>query len=342
MKKLFTISLYALVAFALVVGSVSLPGKAADHLDAPGMTSPGGDGSLDINDVYAFQSPMNPANTVLVMTVNPAAGAISGTTFSSGTRYEFLIDRNGDAQEDARIRITFGRPQRDGRQKVKVEGPRFEAEGYTGTNLKVKGGGWAHAGLFDDPFFFDLAAFQQLVTGPRAFCDAGTTDFFAGLNTSAIVIEVPSHKLGPNNIGVWARTTRSGQQIDRKGRPAINTVFIPNNPLEPTGSEPSQKNAFNAGKPADDQANFRAEVVDSLLALGNDQATADALADVLLPDILTIDTSSSAGFLNGRGLADDVIDAELGLITGGPVSSDCVDANDVPFLANFPYLAPAN
>ncbi|MGZ4256276.1 MAG: DUF4331 family protein [Gaiellaceae bacterium] len=62
---------------------------------------------------------------------------------------------------------------------------------------------------------------------------------------------------------------------------------------------------------------------------------------MLLPDILTFDTSSSAGFLNGRKLTDDVIDAELGLITNGAVPGDCV-ANDSTFLSGFPYLGSPN
>jgi len=74
---------------------------------------------------------------------------------------------------------------------------------------------------------------------------------------------------------------------------------------------------------------------------GAGSPTAQALADFLLPDVLTVDTSSSAGFPNGRGLADDVIDIELGLVTNGAVTSDCV-ANDSVFSNSFPYLAPAN
>ena len=126
------------------------------------------------------------------------------------------------------------------------------------------------------------------------------------------------------------------------GRPAINTVFIPNNVFEPAGSEPSQKNAFNAGKPRKDQKDFRGEVVDTLeIFYGSGSSTAQALADFLLPDILTVDTSSAAGFPNGRGLADDVIDIELGLVTNGAVTTDCV-GNDSAFIATFPYLAPKN
>ncbi|MGH2620658.1 MAG: DUF4331 family protein [Anaerolineales bacterium] len=335
------------VMIAFAVGLAALPTRAADHLDAPGLTSPGGDSRLDITDVYAFQSPANPANTVLIMAVNPAAGANS-TTFHPKARYEFLIDENGDAKPDTEIEISFGKVKAANVQDVEVEidGPHrdVEAEGRTGKTIRISGGGKLRAGLFDDPFFFDLLAFNA----GAMFCPpSGTggpnsgTNFFKGLNVSAIVLEVPSTWLGPDMIGVWARTVLGGTQIDRMGRPAINTVFIPNNPFEPVNTEPSQKNAFNAGKPVNDQANFRAEVVDSLLALGNNQAAADALADVLLPDILTIDTSSSAGFLNGRAPANDVIDAELNLITGGGITSDCV-ANDSNFTNTFPYLAPKN
>ena len=41
------------VMIAFAVGLAALPTRAADHLDAPGVT---GDGRTDINDVYAFQS----------------------------------------------------------------------------------------------------------------------------------------------------------------------------------------------------------------------------------------------------------------------------------------------
>jgi hypothetical protein len=134
----------------------------------------------------------------------------------------------------------------------------------------------------------------------------------------------------------------TSKQIDRMGRPAINTVFIPNNPFEPPGSEPSLKNAFNMSKPNRDQIQFRSEVVDTLqLFYPVGDPTIDALADFLLPDILTVDTSSAGGFPNGRALADDVIDIELGLVTNGAVTSDCV-GNDSAFSGSFPYLAPAN
>jgi hypothetical protein len=292
--------------------------------------------------VYAFQSPSNPENTVLVMGVNPLAGVQNNGTFHPHAAYEFKIDSNGDAKEDYTFRLSFSQPNEALVQRVTLTGlggKGSSVSGKTDENISFGDSGMLRAGVMDDPFFFDLNGFLAL-----DFCSPGETrpNFFNGLNISAIVLEVPSDVFGSNNIGVWARTTLDGNQIDRMGRPAINTVFIPNNPLEPTGSEPSQKNKFNAANPRGDQKNFRGEVVDTLnIFYGAGNPTVDALADILLPDILTIDTSNPAGFLNGRGLADDVIDAEYALVTNGAVTTDCVE-NDSDFSNSFPYLAPKN
>jgi len=339
-RKLLRIAILGLVAAALIFGPAAIQSRAADHLDAPGLTPPGGDTRLDINDVYAFQSPANSAHTVLIMTVNPLAGVLNNGTFRSGASYDFMIDTNGDAKEDLSYQVSFSgsaSPQGLRLRRVPAQGGGAGlASGLTDQNINVRGGGRLRAGVFDDPFFFDLMGFLNL-----NFCAPGT-NFFAGLNVSAIVLEVPSAALGSNNIGVWARTELNGTQVDRMGRPAINTVFIPNNPFEPVGTEPSQKNAFNAGIPLHDQRDFRGEVVDTLeIFYGAGNPTVGALADILLPDILTLNNASSAGFLNGRKLADDVIDTELALVTNGAVTTDCV-GNDSAFSGTFPYLAPPN
>ena len=346
MKKFLKIGLYCVSALALGFGLAAVPGRAADHLDAPGLTAPGGDTRLDLTDVYAFQSPGNVDNTVLVMGVNPLAGVLNDGTFRAGALYEFKIDSNGDAREDLTYRITFAPLKGSSGQSVTLHqiaagGPKggvavVLATGQTNQDIAVAGGGTLRAGVFDDPFFFDLNGFLAL-----DFCDPGT-NFFTGLNISAIVLEVPSSWLGSDSVGVWAQTVLNKQQVDRMGRPAINTVFIPNNVFEPSGSEPSQRNAFNAAQPANDQRDYRGEVVDTLeIFYGAGSSTAQALADFLLPDMLTIDTSNPAGFPNGRGLADDVIDIELGLVTNGAVTSDCV-ANDSAFSNTFPFLAAPN
>src|ERR671925_2008049 len=105
MKKFSTVLVYGFLALALAFGLFAVPASAADHLDAPGLTPPGGDTRLDITDVYVFQSPSNPNNTVMIMGVNPLAGNLNDGTFRMGAVYDFKIDSNGDAKEDLTYRI---------------------------------------------------------------------------------------------------------------------------------------------------------------------------------------------------------------------------------------------
>ena len=315
------------VAAALAALVLAVPGEgieAADHGDAPGVRL---DGRKDINDLYAFQSPSNAANTVLIMTVSPLAGLLSPVDFATKTRYEFSIDTDADQIANGAFTFTFGKPGEGGVQAVTLQGKGFgklKVKGSTGTPVAIPGGGQFTAGLFDDPFFFDLVGFRA---GP-SFSAGTSVDFFRGFNTLAIVIEVPSAVFGATDIGVWA-TVKAPKQVDRMGRPAINTVLVPS----------TLKDAFNRGDPRNDRADFGDAVRTSLMNLGNDAPTSAALADALLPDILTLDVTNAGGFLNGRRLADDVIDIELNLLTGGMIPTDFVDANDKTFGTVFPYLA---
>jgi len=340
-RRLIRFEVLGLVAVAAVAAMVTIPAMSADHLDAPSTKK---DGRIDINDVYVFHpgASQNRNRTVLAMTVNPAAGVISGTTFRPGANYELLIDTDGDAKAEITVRTQFSAVD-NGQQDYRVHVIR----GNDG-NVMVRGttnqvveqdGVKTFAGLRDDPFFFDLAAFNA----GAAFCPGGVgTDFFLGLNTSAIVVEVPTSMIGSGPVGVWGRTVVDDEQIDRMGRPAILTVFIPPNPFEAgSTSQGNLEDQFNKTKPQRDQALWRGEIVNTLLALGNSQARADALADILLPDILTVDLSKTTGFLNGRNPENDVIDAELNLITNGAITTDCV-GNDSTFQTGFPYLGTPN
>ncbi len=396
-------ALAAIVAAALLVqGARPSAAGAADHLDAPGLTPPpGGDGiGTDLTDIYAFRSPADAGKTVLIMNVNgltpgdlanpPGADRPFGTKVpqvqgNPNVSYYFRVDANGDAVPDVNVQIRFGKPREDGAQQMRVKilrtGDDEEGDGELAFSGWTTGFGRpavvndgpqgikAFAGRRDDPFFFDLVGFLNVLDlGGKSFVGCGgpsshpENDTFRGQNVSSIVLEVPSALLengGDSNIGVWATTNVGKTQIDRMGRPAINTVFIPNNPFPPDRAEdgkPSKKTTFNHGEPVNDVAAWTSEVVDTLQttfslndaggALGgtddpsDDAAKISGLAGVLLPDVLTVDVASPAGFLNGRKPADDVIDAELGLVTEGFVTTDCVGSNDVPFPGTFPYLAP--
>ena len=322
MKKLTSI----LSVLVLTVSGTSL--FAADHLEAPAVMD---DGRLDINDLYAFQSFEDAERSVLILTVNPAAGVISPTSFNPAGRYLFEIDNTGDAVADIVYEATFSRVFRNGRQRFLIRrNGAVVVRGMTGSPelpMRAPGRIRARCGVFDDPFFFDLNGFND------GFNFTGD-DFFAGLNVSAIVLEVPNSQLNgqSTNISVHSRTIVDNCTFDRMGRPAINTALIPD----------GLENAFNSIEPKYDFVAFGDIVQQRIEELnGGDSATASALAATLLPDVLTFDTSSTVGFLNGRKLADDVIDAELDLLTNGAVPTDLVDSED-EFLDVFPYLAAPN
>ena len=374
-------TLLAAAALTLAVGGAPLLVSGADHLDAPalgGLTNTSGDfaphsehGDRDINDVYVFEG-SNSSRTVLAMTTNPAINLFQGE-FGTNVRYVINVDRNGNNLVDLAYVFTFGAADGDNGQPYTVT----RYNGFNATSFKagVKlGTGWTggtgigtakdgakvFAGVRSDPFFFDLTAFIGTVFGIGSdnldVIDGVSADFFAELNTNALVVEVPDDALGGPNIGVWGQTwyweDGSWKKADQMGRPAINTVFN-TGLVDPNAGQ--TKNRFNMTNP-DKQPTaydglFRTNVITTLTninaVLGTDDAfgctdydaeTAGQIADILLPDVLTYNTSTpAAGPLNGRALADDVIDIELGLTTNSCVTSDGVDAHS-DYLSSFPYL----
>jgi hypothetical protein len=338
----------------------------ADHLDAPGLTSPALDTRVDITDHYAFQKPGDPSRTVLILNVNPLAPT-HANEFRSDAIYETLIDTDGDAMPEIAFRYRFDKKKEDGkkgdRQKARVTRVEFDDDekkhedghlhghekmlvenapvSFDGDTIVTSGKGkdgrdvLFFAGLRSDPFFFDLLGFLA------GFKFTGS-DFFADKNVFGIVLEVPNELLGGNpNIGVWVRTLVPMMmqpdhltQADQMGRPAINTVFNHGN----------EKSIFNVTQPADQRdadngsgATYLESFTATLASFGHSAAEASAIAQILLPDILTYDYSSSAGFLNGRQLQDDVIDIELNLVSNGAVTTDMVGPHS-DYLADFPYL----
>jgi Domain of unknown function (DUF4331) len=329
----------------------------ADHLDAPGLTSPAMDARVDITDHYAFQKPGDPSRTVLILDVNPLAPALA-QEFRSDAVYETLVDTDGDAVPNIAFRYRFSPKDGDtqvahvsraelngqvedghlhGQERPLVEGAKVSfgsdailADGVGHNGVKF------FAGLRSDPFFFDLLGFLNGLKFTGA-------DFFADKNVYGIVLEVPNELLGSNpNVGVWVRTLVPMTlqpdhltQADQMGRPAINTVF----------NHGVDKLTFNATQPANQRSAATASsgtfldlFTAELQALGGySPFDAANIAKILLPDILTYDYSSSAGFLNGRRLQDDVIDIELNLVTNGKVTTDKVGPH-TDYLDKFPYL----
>jgi len=372
---------------ALTIGVAPILTNAADHLDAPALGGATANGQIaphsehgdrDINDVYVFRAPDNANRTVIAMTVNPAINLFGGN-FGTNVRYIVNIDKNGDAKADLAYVARFGRVDRDSDAKYPEQAYRIVK--YTGRNARSLEQGttvaWgesnegsartryslkAWTGVRSDPFFFDLTGFigttTKLTTGTAVGGDAlgkDPTDFFANLNTNAIVLSIPNSQL-PDTVGVWATTQyrkdghwRAGDQM---GRPAINTVFNP----------AADKDLFNRTAPSRQatayDGKFRKNVINGLKFFSSldsegaySNAQAAALAGVLIPDVLVYSRSSKLPApLNGRALADDVIDVELNVTTGGDplglfsdrdangaVTGDGVGPHS-DYLSRFPYL----
>ena len=232
-----TLAVLAVIGGGLAVAGLLL---ASDHQDTPEVEL---HPRLDINDVYAFPG-STPDRLVLAVTTSspltPAGSA--GAVFDPGQLYQIKIDNNGDAVEDVVLQFVFEGTGPS--QTVSLIGPSAPAatgiqnrildadaalSGPINTMLGSSSGIQLFAGLREDPFFIDLEQFFRIIPdrapvqgplskiGPKqeatSFRDPGV-DFLAGINTLAIVVELPESMLLPPGagadpkIGVWATTSR--------------------------------------------------------------------------------------------------------------------------------------
>lgn len=195
---------------------------AADHIDSPDVAGTGS----DITDYYAFESPENSDNMVFVINVKGllSPSETMDANFEEDVMLELNIDNSAtkDNIEDLVVQAVF----QDG--KVRVYGPASPIEkGLTSTlandaemveatitpygeapNIGNAKGMKVFAGPRDDPFFFDLTAYQAVIAGTAmAFEDPGT-DTFAGTNVLSVVIEIPKTALGSGSINTWVTSNR--------------------------------------------------------------------------------------------------------------------------------------
>ena len=198
---------------------------AADHIDAPAVTGPGSTSPAnDITDVYAFQSPADNNKMVFVLNtqglLSPAASAAA--VFSKNVMYEINIDNTGDNVEDLVMQclvqngkmrvygpVAVGTPGTT--STVKTSGPLTEvavtASGAASPAIGSNNGINAFAGPRDDPFFFDLVRFKEIIAGTQTGFRNPGVDAFAGTNVMSIVVEIPKSLLGSAaTINVWGET----------------------------------------------------------------------------------------------------------------------------------------
>src|SRR5713226_8544093 len=229
------------------------------HYSGPDFGFPHGDARLDLTDLYAFPKPSEADKSILIMNVHPSAvvnppGPTTREPFAPEALYELKVDTDGDAVADIAYRVRFSYSA-DGSQTAtvrRVEGAQAAETGDSGEvmieaapvtmgrDARVTEAGRYRffAGWRSDPFFFDTrGALNDLqFTGD---------DFFIDKDVCSIVLEMPNSALGPERVGLWARTLDGAGgvwvQADRGALPA-QAVFL-------VGSE---RDGYHAGEPAND------------------------------------------------------------------------------------------
>ncbi|MGW3284390.1 DUF4331 family protein [Streptomyces sp. NPDC001002] len=313
----------------------------AHHVSGLGISPTSMDPRSHITDVYVFQNPTDADKTILVMNINPHS-PVTEDAVDSESVYEFGIDNDGDAVNDLAFRVRFS-PVEGTTQSASVQqatGRDAAADVEAGETIVsdapvtfgaepqvVTAGDFRFfAGLRSDPFFADP------IGAGNNFQWTGK-DFFDDKNVFGIVLEVPNSVLGPNpQVGVWARVLvpHDGQLVqgDRAGRPGIDNNF---------NHSDDDKRVWNQQEPSKDRDLFLDKFAHIFEHSGYAKEEAITLAEGLLPDLVTYDCTSAAGFPNGRNLTDDVINLGIAQLTQGTVPADGLSPHD-DLRSDFPFL----
>jgi hypothetical protein len=328
----------------------------SNHFTGLSLGPPLGDQRLDLCDLYAFQSPTDPARTVMILNANPNADALHPDAI-----YRLAIDNDGDYLNDIAITYIFA-PPANGRQTFDVfiatgtEARSAEAAGMkvvdsadasfdTTPNVVTSGQYTFFAGSRSDAFFFDYDGVNNLfdTSGGRNFTapHLGDKSPWTGVDSNAeanvfsMVIELPTSDLGPDpDINIWGRCSvrRDGRllHVDRAGHPSVSSFF----------NTDETKEEYNASEPVHDRERWTDQFVHLMGHTGNytrEEAIAAINAESLLPDMLTFDPAEPARYPNGRSFTDDVINHRLSFLSKGDIPPTGLKPHS-DILGEFPYL----
>ena len=328
----------------------------SNHFTGLSLGPPLGDQRLDLCDLYAFQSPTDPARTAIILNANPRADALHPDAI-----YRLNIDNDGDLLTDIAISYVFSKPDGD-KQTVSVfvaKGAEARSAEVVGTkiiadaevsfgpkpNIVRSGATTFCAGARSDAFFFDYDGIKNLfdTSGGRNFTapHLGGKSPWTGVdsNTKANVfsttIEMPTSELGANSaIRIWGRCSlrENGKlnHVDRAGHPSVSSFF----------NTDDTKLEYNASEPVNDVRRWTDQFVHLMGHTGGytrDEAIAAIHAEGILPDMLTFDPSKPAKYPNGRVFTDDVINTRLAFLSKGDIPPTGLKPH-TDVLTEFPYL----
>lgn len=230
MNRRRTLALVVAAGLA-TAGGLAIRGSrshAADHLDPPARTDPAStmsaDRNADIADLFAWHRGTGSSQSLVMVLSYAGPNAPSPTQAVPCDRdvlYSIHIDNTGDALPEHTITARFATDSTMRNCFVRWEG----LPGVSGAQIapvehqRTYGAVQTFVGLRDDAFFFDLQGFRETLamagTAPAGMGVRMTSDrdFFAGKNSSAIVVEVPVsavQAMGTTTLKVWATTSRIG------------------------------------------------------------------------------------------------------------------------------------
>ncbi len=331
----------------------------SNHFTGLSLGPPLGDQRLDLCDLYAFQSPADPARTAIILNANPSADQ-----FHPDAIYRLNIDNDGDCLTDIAFTYVFS-PLKDGRQTASVfvaKGAESRSVEPVGTKIVadaevsfgarpniVRSGSYTFfAGSRSDAFFFDYDGIKNLfdTRGGRNFTalhfggEAGKppwtgVDSNTEANVLSTAIELPTSELGGKpGVRIWGRCSlrRDGRllHVDRAGHPSVSSFF----------NTDETKEEYNASEPVNDRARWLEQFIHLMGHTGNytREEAIDAIdTHAILPDMLSFDPTRPATYPNGRVFADDVINHRLAFLSKGEIPPDGLRPH-TDVLGEFPYL----
>jgi hypothetical protein len=217
MRTLFRVAIPSLIAVSGLVFVTHRTIVAADHNEPSTRTEAGvdptPDRAADLADVYAFHD-ANDFNVIITFG-GPAATNLPAI-YDPDVLYRINISNDGDrTTTEIPVDVRFGFPVDSTSAGIEVRGlpGGVLIQGPVERNLE-QSGYLVRAGLFDDPFFFDLQGLRETrSTGNLSFRNDRSA--FANANITAVVIRIPRSRIanGDRQIDVWAEARRSGGQL---------------------------------------------------------------------------------------------------------------------------------
>jgi hypothetical protein len=202
-----------LAATALAFLTANWQAQAADHFDSPTRTDPlvnaAPDTPADIADVYVWHTA---TDLVIALTFAGPQPAGRPPTYDRDILYTVNISNaNSPTDPEIQLRFRFGRDS-SGNVGIEVNGLPDGAGPLVGpveTTL-TRNNMMVRAGLYDDPFFFDLQGFRETrSTGNLAF--VSSRSFFTGQNDTSVVFQIPRSRVETGQqLNIWATTARFG------------------------------------------------------------------------------------------------------------------------------------